>query len=223
MELKKTVKADLEYHKTTFILTGFVITLSLILLAFEWTSSTKLGSDLGNLEDIEMEEIHIPITREEIKPPPPPPPPPPKIEEEIKIVKDDVEVKEDVEINTEANEETEIQIIEVEEEEEVEESTLFHIVEQMPEFPGGLQKYLAKNIKYPEIAKENDIQGKVYVNFVVNEKGEVEQVKIIRGVDRSLDKEALRVVRSLPNWNAGRQRGRAVRVSINIPIIFKLQ
>ncbi len=222
MEVKKTAKADLEQHKTTFILAGFVITLSLILLAFEWTSSTKIQSDLGTLEDLEMEEVIIPITREEVKPPPPPPPPP-KVVEEIKIVEDDVEVVEEVEIDTEADEETEVEIVEVVEEEEEEEAPVFFIVEQMPEFPGGIQQYLAKNIKYPEIAKENNIQGKVYINFVVNEKGKVEQVKIMRGVDRSLDKEALRVVRSLPNWKAGKQRGKAVRVSMSIPIIFKLQ
>ena len=95
----------------------------------------------------------------------------------------------------------------------------------MPEFPGGdleLRKYIAQNIQYPEIAKENGIQGKVFVQFVVNQKGEVEQVKVVRGVDPSLDKEAVRVIQSLPKWKPGSQRGKPVKVSFTVPINFQL-
>jgi protein TonB len=225
MEVKKIAKADLEQHKTTFTLAGFVVTLAIILLAFEWTTYEKTQTDLGELTDIAPEEEVIPIVREQ-PPPPPPPPPPPQVIEELVIVEDDEVVEEEIEIDTEVEVEEEVEIVEVEEEEEPEEAPVFFIVEEMPKFPGGqgeLQKYIAKSIKYPEIAKENNIQGRVYVNFVVNDKGEVEKVKVVRGVDPSLDKEAIRVIKSLPKWKPGKQRGKAVKVSMSLPINFKLR
>ncbi|MBV5315956.1 MAG: TonB family protein [Prolixibacteraceae bacterium] len=102
----------------------------------------------------------------------------------------------------------------------------FFIVEQMPEFPGGeaaLRKYLANSVKYPVIATENGIQGKVFVNFVVEPSGNISNVKVTRGVDSSLDKEAVRVVKSMPKWIPGKQGGQAVRVSFTVPINFVLQ
>jgi len=119
----------------------------------------------------------------------------------------------------------EIEIIEIEEEEEEEEPQVFFIVEDMPEFPGGdlaLRKFIAQNIQYPEICKENGISGRVFVKFVVDEKGGVRDVKVIRGVDPALDAEAVRVVKGLPKYNPGKQRGKPVRVSFTIPITFKL-
>jgi protein TonB len=112
------------------------------------------------------------------------------------------------------------------EEEEEEETQVFFIVEDMPEFPGGeaaLRQFIASAIKYPVIAQENGIQGRVYVTFVVNTDGSVADAKIARGVDPSLDKEALRVVNTLPKWKPGMQRGKAVRVSYTVPINFVLQ
>ncbi len=103
---------------------------------------------------------------------------------------------------------------------------IFFIVEDMPEFPGGdlaLRKFIAASVKYPEIAQENGIQGKVYVTFVVGDDGYVKNAKIARGVDPSLDKEALRVVSSLPQWKPGKQRGQAVNVAYTVPINFALQ
>ena len=111
------------------------------------------------------------------------------------------------------------------EDEEEEEETIFVIVENMPEFPGGdlaLRKYIAENVKYPEIAKENGLSGKVFVAFVINLRGEVENVKIARGVDPALDKEAIRVVQNLPKWKPGSQRGKPVKVSYTVPINFQL-
>jgi protein TonB len=102
----------------------------------------------------------------------------------------------------------------------------FFIVEQMPEFPGGesaLRKYLASSVKYPVIAQENGIQGKVFVNFVVESSGGISNVKVTRGVDASLDKEAVRVVKTMPKWIPGKQGGQAVRVSFTVPINFVLQ
>ncbi|WP_297101523.1 energy transducer TonB [uncultured Draconibacterium sp.] len=229
MELKKTPKADLEIKKNTFWLIGLVIALGVSLLAFEWTTKPTKAADLGQIQTAEVEEEIIPITREqEVKPPPPPPPP--KVIEVLNIVDDDVEIEDELEIeDTEADEETVIDVapvIETAEEEEEEEAQVFFIVEDMPEFPGGdlaLRKYIANAIKYPVIAQENGIQGKVYVTFVVSKTGKVTDAKIARGVDPSLDKEALRVVNALPAWKPGKQRGKPVNVSYTVPINFVLQ
>ena len=225
MELKKTDEANLEKKRAIFLEIGFVVVLSLVLLAFEWTSSKSDGAGLGSLDDLTTEEEIIPITRqEEVKPPPPPPPP--KVTEVLNIVEDDIEIEDEVEIeDTEADQDMAVEIVDIVEEEEEEDAPVFFIVEDMPEFPGGdlaLRKHIAENIHYPEIAKENGIQGRVFVQFVVNKKGEVEQIKVVRGVDPSLDKEAVRVIQNLPKWKPGQQRGKPVKVSFTVPINFQL-
>ena len=162
-----------------------------------------------------MEEEIIPITRQEVKPPPPPPPPP----EIIEIVEDEVEIENEVEIEETDTDEDEI--VEIEEDDE----EFFMVVENMPEFPGGdlgLMKFIQKNVRYPAIAKEYNITGKVYVSFIVDKQGSVTNVKIVRGVDKNLDAEALRVVSLLPKYKPGKQRGKAVRVMFTIPINFTL-
>ena len=229
MEIKKAPKADLESKRNVFLQVGFVIVLSLVLLAFEWTSTEGKANSLGEIGNMEIEEEIIPITRQEEVPPPPPPP---QVTEVLNIVEDDVEIEDEIEIeDTEADEEMEVEIMDVEEEEE--EATVFTIVEDMPIFMPDkcktkaegdveLQKYFVKNIKYPEIARENGIQGRVYISFVVNSKGKVTNVKIARGIDPALDKEAIRVVEGLPDFSPGKQRGKAVKVSYTVPINFKL-
>ncbi len=228
MELKKSPKADLENKRNIFIQVGLVISLGLTLLAFEWTSKVDQAASLGTVAQQEVEDEIIPITRqEEVKPPPPPPPP--KVVEVLTIVDDDTEIEDELDIeDTEADDQTVIDVAPViqQEEEEAEESEVFFIVEDMPEFPGGelaLRKFIANAIKYPVIAQENGIQGKVYVNFVVDKDGSVSNARIARGVDASLDKEALRVVNTLPKWKPGMQRGKPVRVSYTVPISFVLQ
>ena len=229
MELKKSPKADLESKGSTFWLIGLVVALGVSLVAFEWTTKPSKADDLGQIQTQEVEEEIIPITREqEIKPPPPPPPP--KVVEVLNIVEDDVEIDDELDIeDSEADDDTVIEVapvIETQEEEEEEAAQVFYIVEDMPEFPGGdlaLRKYIANAIKYPVIAQENGIQGKVYVTFVVGKDGRVTNAQIARGVDPSIDKEALRVVNSLPTWKAGKQRGKPVNVSYTVPISFVLQ
>ena len=227
MEPKKSPKADLESKRNIFVQIGLVVSLGLCLLAFEWTSRVEQASSLGSVAEQEVEDEIIPITRqEEVKPPPPPPPP--KVVEVLNIVEDDVEIEDELEIqDTEADDETVIDVAPViQEEEEVDEGQVFFIVEDMPEFPGGelaLRKFIANAVKYPVIAQENGIQGKVYVNFVVDKDGSITNARIARGVDGSLDKEALRVVNSLPKWKPGKQRGKPVRVSYTVPINFVLQ
>jgi protein TonB len=134
----------------------------------------------------------------------------------------------DEQVETTVNKEAVEVVEQVQEEVEVEakEEEVFVVVEEMPEFPGGviaLRQYLATAVKYPVVAQENGIQGKVYVNFVVNKDGTVSNAKIARGVDPSLDAEALRVVSTLPKWKPGKQRGAPVRVSYTVPISFKLE
>jgi protein TonB len=227
MEIKKSPKADLENKKTVFMQIGLVVALSLVLIAFEWTS-TDVSVDMSLKDEaVEVEEEIIPITRqEEVKPPPPPPPP--KAADILTIVDDDVELDEELEImDTEMDENTMVDFSDIAvEEEERDTGEIFMIVEEMPEFPGGqaaLQKYLASSVKYPVIAQENGIQGRVYIQFVINTKGEVTNATILRGVDPSLDREALRVVEAMPKWKPGKQRNRPVRVSYTVPINFVLQ
>jgi protein TonB len=151
----------------------------------------------------------------------------PKQTTQLEIVQDDVEV-EDIEINAEVDQQEVIEEyvpVEVEEEEVVEQE-IFQIVEEMPAFPGGeakLMEYVAKNIKYPQIARETGIQGRVFVGFVVEPDGSVSNVKVLRGIGGGCDEEAMRVVKSMPKWKPGKQRGKAVRVSYMLPVNFKLQ
>jgi len=224
MELKKNPEHDLTKKRGLFFEIGLLIVLAGVLIAFEWKSYEGDAYDLGtlNLEDIE-EEI-IPITQQ--NQPPPPPPPPPQVQEILNIVEDDVEIEDEVEIDSEADEDTEI--MEIEYVEEVDEEEIFTVVEQMPSFPGGtekLYKYLSANIRYPEVAKEAGIQGKVYISFVVERDGKIADVKILRGIPggRMCDNEAVRVVKQMPRWSPGKQRGKAVRVSYNLPVHFRLR
>jgi|TARA_B110000263_G_scaffold194079_1_gene172295 protein TonB len=215
MKSKKNPKINLENKKGMFFQIGLAITLVAILISFEWKSYDKSNYNLGDLNLDDMEEEIIPITRQEVKPPPPPPPPP----EIIEIVEDEVEIENEVEIEETDTDEDEI--VEIEEDDE----EFFMVVENMPEFPGGdlgLMKFIQKNVKYPAIAKEYNITGKVYVSFIVDRKGNVTNVKIVRGVDKNLDAEAFRVVSALPKYKPGRQRGKAVRVMFTIPINFTL-
>ena len=216
MEPKKNPEISLEKKKGLFFQIGLVVTLVIVLGAFEWKSYEKVDYNLGQLNLDDLEEEIIPITKQEKSPPPPPPPPP----EVIVIVEDIVEIVDEAKIET--TESDEMVAIEIEEESDEE---FFMVVENMPEFPGGdlgLMKYIQKNVKYPPIAKEYNITGKVYVSFIVDKSGSVTDVKIAKGVDKSLDAEAVRVVKSLPKYKPGKQRGKAVRVMFTIPINFTL-
>ncbi|MDX8339563.1 energy transducer TonB [Draconibacterium sp. IB214405] len=228
MEVKKVQNADLEGKRNTFFLIGLVIALGTTLVAFEWTTAPAKADSLGVIQSLEVEEEIIPITREaEVKPPPPPPPP--QVVEVLNIVDDDIEIEDELMIeDSEADDETVIDVQPIiestEEEEEVDE--IFVIVEEAPEFPGGtraLYQYINSHVRYPVIAQENGIQGKVYIKFVVDESGNVADAEVLRPVETSLDKEALRVINSLPRFKPGKQRGKPVKVYYNAQITFKLQ
>ncbi len=231
MEVKKSPKADLEGKKLIFSEIGLVLALGLTLAAFEWTSEDVTVQNLEVQQEEVVEEEMVPITtQDQIKPPPPPPPPPP-VADALTIVDNETEINEEFELNdTEADDNTEFEIRDLEptvvEEEEPAEQEVFIIVEQMPLFPGGeeaLRKYLATEVKYPVIAQENGIQGRVFVKFVIMPDGSVSNVEVARPFDPNLDKEAVRVVKSMPKWTPGKQRGKAVRVSYTVPINFVLQ
>jgi len=224
MQLKKNPNASLEDKKFTYVLLGFVFVLSVCYVALEWTEKEVTKYEVADTEFAFEEEIDIQQTSQET----PPPPPPPAVQEVevLNVVEDDVETQE-IEINTE-DDKTEVVIqapVEIKEEEE-EDNVVFVIVENKPEFPGGdqaLMKYIAENIKYPVIAQENGIQGRVICQFVVNKDGSIVDINVVRSVDPSLDKEAIRVIKSMPKWKPGKQRGKAVRVKFTLPIVFRLQ
>jgi protein TonB len=225
MEAKKTPKADLENKKSIFFQIGLILALAVVLFAFELKSYDKVTIDLATRAVDDTPEEIIPITEQKIKPPPPPPP---KQVTQIKIVEDDVEVEDDLDIDVEADDETVVEeyIPPVEEDEEILEAEIFTVVESMPSFPGGmgeLMKYLSENIKYPPLAKESGIQGRVFINFVVEPNGSISNVKVLRGIGGGCDEEAVRVVEKMPKWSPGKQRGKPVRVSYNLPVKFTLQ
>ena len=226
MQLKKSQKASLEDKKVVYVLMGFVFVLSLCYVALEWTEKEVTKYEVADMEFTFEEEVEIQQTTQETTPPPPPPPV--QEVEVLNVVEDDVET-ESIEINTEDNKDVEVVIaapVEAPVEEE-EEEVVFVVVETMPEFPGGQQalfKYLSENVKYPVIAQENGIQGRVICQFVVNKDGSIVDVEVVRsGGDASLDKEAVRVIKSMPKWKPGKQRGKAVRVKYTVPVNFRLQ
>ena len=234
MQPKKSEKADLSKNSSLY----FVIGLSLILLiswqAIEWRTYEKVYAyEALNVEDEDDEEI--PIT-EQLKTPPPPPPPPPPAPEVIEVVEDEEEVEETVIESTETDEEEIIEIVEVEEVEE-DIDVPFAVIEDVPIFPGcervkkserrtcfqeKMNRHIRKNFRYPEIAQEMGIQGRVYVQFVIAKDGSITGVRM-RGPDKNLEKEAARIIGKLPKMTPGKQRGRPVRVPFSIPITFRLQ
>lgn len=229
MEVKKSPKADLEKGKLTSILMGMIVGLAVLFVGFEWSDRDVQVVQSDGVSDIIAEE-EVEITRPENTPPPPPPPPPPAAAEVLNVVDDNVELA-DVDIISSEDDQTakQTQVYTppaVVEEEEESAQTIFTVVEKMPEFPGGtsaLMSYLAKSIKYPVIAQENGIQGRVSCSFVINKDGTIVDAEVLRGVDPSLDKEALRVINTMPKWTPGQQRGKPVRVKYTVPVTFRLQ
>ena len=222
MENKKNPSVDLEKRKGLLFQVGLVFALALVLVSFEWAIFDRTNSDLGSLNfDIEEEEM-IPLTQQA---PPPPPPPPPQTTV-IDIVEDDEEIEDELELeDTEMDEDTEIEIQEIEEEEEYVEPEIFTIVEENAEFPGGeaaMNKFLGENLKYPKMAQDAGIQGIVYVTFVVEPSGVITNIKILRGLGGGCDDAAVNAIKKMPKWNAGKQRGKAVRVQFNLPVRFRL-
>ncbi len=226
MSIKKSPNANLEDKKLTFTLIGLVVVLSFLFVCFEWTDKEITIYDDDNTEFIVEEELMEQTFQEEEPPPPPPEVEVPEVIEEITVVDNKVEV-EKVEFTSEDDDKTVQEVvaapIEIEEE-EVEE--IFMIVEQQPEFPGGtraLMKYFSNNVRYPVIAMENGIQGRVICQFTIWKDGSVSDIVVVRKVDPSLDKEAIRLIENMPKWKPGKQRGKAVACKFTVPVNFMLK
>lgn len=229
MEVKKSEKASLGNKRLLFTEIGFVVALLVVYGAFEYSSKDKQTKVLeAEVVAVEEEEL-IPITQE-TPPPPPETPQIPVLSDNIDIVDDDLKVEDTIlNLEDDANLGVEIrEYVEQVEEEVIEEEAIpFQLVEQKPGFMGGdanaFSKWVNERLQYPEIAKENGIQGRVLLQFVVGADGKVSNVKVVRGVDPALDKEAVRVVQSSPKWTPGKQRDRAVKVTYTFPVIFQLR
>ncbi|RAV27940.1 energy transducer TonB [Sinomicrobium soli] len=236
MEPKKNPKADLSRNSGLYFAIGLAVVLFLTWQALEWKKYDKDEAFTYKMNvDDELDE-EIPIT-EMLKTPPPPPPPPPATPEVIEVVEDDEEIEETVIESTETNQEE--QVAEVEEIAEVEEpvdvDVPFAVIEDVPVFPGCedakdkracfqemMQKHIRKHFRYPEIAQEMGVQGRVAVMFTIDKDGSITNVRM-RGPDKNLEKEAARIIDQLPKMTPGKQRGRPVRVPFSIPITFRLQ
>ena len=234
MQPKKNPTSDLNHYRGLFFVIGLTITLFITWRLLEWKSYEKFEYDYEKLNVLQDDKEEIPIT-EQVKTPPPPPPPP-AAPEVIEIVEDEEEVEETIIESSETDQEEIIEEVEVVEEEEITEVP-FTIIEEVPTFPGcekfskserrkGFQdkmdRHVRKTFRYPEIAQEMGIQGRVYVSFVIDQTGNIIRIQV-RGPDKNLENEARRIIKKLPKMIPGKQRGRPVRVPFSYPIIFRLQ
>lgn len=235
MKTRKSIKADAENKRSLFLLIGLTLSLATTLFFLELKSYESGPGDLGKMDFQEDDEIAIITNRVQPPPPPPPPPAPPEV---IQIVEDDLEIEEVEFESTETDESEEIEIVEEVEEEE-DEIFNFAVVENKPVFPGcenqatendkfmcfnqNIMKHIGKNFEFPELARQMGIQGKVYVNFVIEKNGKVSNVTIARGVDKLIDDEAMRVIKLLPTFTPAKQRGKPVRMQYTVPINARLQ
>ncbi len=229
MEIKKSEKASLENKRLLFTEIGLVAALLIVYIGFNWSSRDAQVAALEDTTKVLVEEEMIAIP-DQLPPPPPEAPNIPVLSDQIDIVEDDIKVDDDLFMNLEDdNSAIEIQDYKeaVVEEEEVEEEAIpFQLVEQKPSFNGGdaneFSKWVNSRLVYPEIAKENGVQGRVTLSFTVEADGRVTNVRVLKGVDDSLDKEAVRVVSSSPKWTPGKQRDRKVKVTYTFPVYFML-
>ncbi|MEL6536687.1 MAG: energy transducer TonB [Bacteroidota bacterium] len=223
MEVKKNPKADLQRWSQTFMNLGLSLSIGVVILAFNYSTGETEVQDLG-LPDFMDEIIEIPITEQK-----PPDPPKPKVLDPIIVEvepEDAPEIELDVVFSSNDNFDLDLEdlVSELPPEEAVDEP--FEIVEHQAEYPGGvnsLLKYLAENIKYPSQARRMNIQGRVFVKFIVEKDGSISQVQVERGIGAGCDEAAVEAIKNMPHWSPGRQRGVAVRQWMHIPVNFNLQ
>lgn len=231
MELKKSPKADLENKKSTFLLTGIIISLGLVISLFSWSKSEKSIEQLETITEEVVVDV-AEVTIQEEKPPVELPKTQLIMSDLIKIVNDDAKITDDIVIFDESminNDDLVIKTLGKASggEEEVADDVPVLSADKMPTFNGKseaeFKNWCQRNIKYPAIAEENGIQGKVTLSFVVERDGSVSTVKILRGADKSLDDAAVKQVLSSPKWTPGENRGKPVRVTFIVPIEFQLR
>lgn len=236
MELKKSPKADLRKNSSLYFVLGLVVVMALVYIAFEWKTYDEASNYDISMDVEELLDEEVPMTEQLKTPPPPPPPAAPEV---IEVVEDEEEVEETVIESTETSQDQEVVEVEDVEVEEVEEDidVPFAVIEDVPIFPGcegtpkaqlrdcfneKMQEHIRKNFRYPEIAQEMGIQGRVSVLFTIQKDGSIGNIRL-RGPDKNLEAEAQRIIEKLPKMTPGKQRGRPVRVPFSIPIMFKLQ
>ena len=226
MEIKKSPKADLENKRSMFILIGFVLAFGFTYICFEWTNTEVTVHEVEDTFINQSEDLIIPQTTQIETPPEKIEKPKEVVQQVLKVVSDEVETTATVEIQEQSTEEAiEFTPMDVQEEEEAEEE-IFQVVEKMASFPGGnakLMEFLRKELVYPQIAIDNNVQGRVFVQFVVNRDGSIQDVKVTRGVDPILDEEAIRIVKKMPKWVPAEQRGKTVRSRFTLPVMFKFK
>ncbi|MBO6058961.1 MAG: energy transducer TonB [Bacteroidaceae bacterium] len=238
MEAINAVNDDLRGQKTTGILIGYILTLALMFVAFEYTQRDVAVQEEERIYDMVMEEDMIPITQQQEVMAPPPAAAPKVIDPIINIVDNNTDLPEkEVETTEEINQaivstpgtgavSTAVAtgpvgpVVE-----EVDDDRIFDVVEENAQFPGGdeaCMKWLHDHIKYPSICQEQGVQGRVIVAFVVNKDGSIVDVKVLRSPDQHLSDEAVRVVKQMPKWKPARQGNRSVRSRFNLPVMFRL-
>ncbi len=233
MQPKKNPKVDLNKNSSLYFAIGLALVLFIIWRGIEWKSYDKSAYLYESLNVVDDDDEEIPITEQIKTPPPPPPPPAPEV---IEVVEDEEEIEETVIESTETDQE-EIVEVEVLEEEFEDVDVPFAIIEDVPIYPGcenvpkskrrdcfqeQINKHIRRNFRYPEIAQEMGLQGRVVVSFIISKDGTISNIRK-RGPDKNLEREAERIISKLPKMTPGKQRGRAVRVPFSIPITFRLQ
>lgn len=234
MEAKKNPKADITRNSSMYFVIGLFAVMLFTYVAFEWKTYDKTNDYDTSMNVDDMLDEEVPMTEQIKTPPPPPPPAAPEI---IEVVEDEEEVEETVIESTETSQEEEIVEVDdvVVDEMEEDVDVPFAVIENVPVFPGCenesdkracfntmMQKHIGKNFRYPEIAQEMGVQGRVSIMFVIQKDGSIGNIRM-RGPDKNLEAEAARIIGKLPKMTPGKQRGRAVRVPFSIPITFKLQ
>ena len=226
MEIKKSPKADLKNKRGLLLEIGLVVSLLLVIAAFKYTPKEKRVEKI-DLQTAVVEEQIVEITRQDQKPPEPPR----KVEVKViadllQVVTNDTKITTEVDF-TEFDEDVEVvQTVGVEEE-VVEDDQPFLIAETMPSFQGGdlntFRAWVQQNVKFPQIALENGIQGRVVLSFVIEKDGRLTNIQVLQTPDRSLSEEAIRVLSKSPKWTPGKQRNQVVRVKYTLPVDFRVQ
>jgi protein TonB len=233
--VKKYKEADTSYYQGIAARIGFIVVILMLIAFFNYSKSEEEKGFQYTVNEEEIIEQDIPVTKQTVPPKPPPPPPPPQIEvvENEEVIEAEVEFEEqeiDIDAEFEIWDDTSLTVMvevpEPVEETEEEAPEIFVVVEDQPAYPGGtaaLIQYLGENITYPPPAQESGIQGTVVVRFVVNERGDISDIVVLKDIGHGCGDEAVRVVDEMPTWKPGRQRGKAVKVYYTLPVRFKLE
>lgn len=239
MDLKKSYKADLEHQRISGFLLGLVVVLSLFLVALEFTTKSGSTEESGDmLDDISQDIEMMPALQQQDMVAAAPAASKPSLSDKLNLVDEPVNDAAEEKAKGEDNAsdtqgtagnstaaDSQTQALSPVAVDENDNPLNFQVVERLPEFPGGMvefMKWLTKNLKYPVLAQQQKIQGKVLVAFIINKDGTVTDPKVVKSVSPELDREALRVIRIMPKWKPGEDHGKPCRTYFRIPVIFKL-